>query len=295
MAKNITLALGLLVCLAPSALAQDLFLTNAQIVDPAAQEVRQGNLLIRDGLIAGEPEQAPADFSGETVDLDGKWVIPGLNDLHTHSYGNMGPGNTFDMVGTAGVAQRMLYAGVTGFMDLFGPEDALYGVREQQRAGELGGANLFASLSCLTATEGHCTEYSIPTRVMDSPDNARRVVADLAQKRPDVVKIVYAPTGRMPSIDKATLAAVATASENSIKTVIHVQSWQDVRDAAEVGASAVKHVPRDTIPGDEAHLVILDASPLDDIRNTQRIALVIHHGKMVDREELLATDPGWSQ
>ena len=42
-------------------------------------------------------------------------------------------------------------------------------------------------------------------------------------------------------------------------------------------------------PGDEANLVVLDASPLDDIRNTQRIALVIHHGKMVDREGLLAT------
>ena len=42
--------------------------------------------------------------------------------------------------------------------------------------------------------------------------------------------------------------------------------------------------------GDEANLIILDASPLDDIRNTQRIALVIHHGKLVDREGLLAPD-----
>ena len=434
--KRLALMLCLVVCLAPAALAQDLFLTNARIVDPAAQEVRQGNLLIRDGVIAGEPDQAPADFSGETVDLEGKWVLPGLNDLHTHSFGNQGPGNTFDMVGTAAVARRLLYAGVTGFLDLFGVEASLYGLREQQRAGELGGADLFASLSCLTATEGHCTEYGFPTRVMDSPEDARRVVADLAQKRPDVVKIVYAPTGRMPSIDKATLAAaVATASEHGLKTVIHINTWQDVRDAVEVGASAVTHVPLDSIPddvapllaergvasiptlavqteladflydpevldnplaraltteallgayrtdaivqrfadsrerleqrtavilasvkamadagvtiltgtdagnwgtiqgysahrelvklvaagltpwqalaastteagvflgrsfgvrpGDEANLVVLDASPLDDIRNTQRIALVIHHGAIVDREGLLA--PGRSQ
>ena len=101
-AKHITLALCLIGCLAPAALAQDLFLTNAHLVDPAAQEVRQGSLLIRDGVIVGAPDQAPADFSGETVDLEGKWVLPGLNDLHTHSFGNQGPGNAFDMVGMLG-------------------------------------------------------------------------------------------------------------------------------------------------------------------------------------------------
>ena len=120
MAKNSILAVSLVFCLAPLALAQDLLLTNAQIIDPASQAVRQGHLLLRDGVIAATPDQIPADFSGQTIDLEGQWVIPGLNDLHTHSYGNMGPGNAFDVVGISGVAQRMLYAGVTGFMDLFG-------------------------------------------------------------------------------------------------------------------------------------------------------------------------------
>ena len=34
-------------------------------------------------------------------------------------------------------------------------------------------------------------------------------------------------------------------------------------------------------PGDEANLVILDASPIDDIANTQRISAVISRGKLV--------------
>lgn len=244
-----------LICTLMSAtplLAQDLFLTNARIVDPAAQEIRDGNLLIQGGVIIGSPDRAPDDFTGETIDVEGQWVIPGLNDLHTHAYGNMAPGNTFDSPGTAIVARRMLYAGVTGFLDLFGREDVLYELRAQQRAGEAEGADVYASLSCLTATEGHCTEYGIETRTMDSPDEARAVVADLAAKKPDVVKIVYSPTGEMPSIDRATMAAaVATASENGIRTVIHVNTWDDVRDAVEVGASAVTHVPHpEPIPDD---------------------------------------------
>ena len=51
--KHLTLALGLIVCLAPAAPAQDLFLTNARIVDPAAQEVRQASA--RPGPSAGFP------------------------------------------------------------------------------------------------------------------------------------------------------------------------------------------------------------------------------------------------
>jgi hypothetical protein len=38
--------------------------------------------------------------------------------------------------------------------------------------------------------------------------------------------------------------------------------------------------------GDEATLVILDASPLDDMANTERIAAVVLRGVVVDRGEL---------
>jgi len=257
LALSLGVFLGTLAVNVPGASAQDLFLVNGQIVDPDTEEIHAGNLLILAGRIAGSPDRAPADFTGETIDLNGKWVIPGLIDLHTHAYGNMAPGGAMDGPGTQVVANRMLYAGVTAFLDLFGSEQSLHALRARQHAGEVGGADLYASLSCLTATEGHCTEYGTPTRVMDSPEEAREVVADLATKRPDVVKIVYAPTGRMPSIDRETLAAaVSTATENGIRTVIHINTWEDVRDAVQVGATAVTHVPRsEVIPPDLAQLM----------------------------------------
>ena len=70
------------------AAAQELLLTNAHIVDPKARKVRTGALLIRDGVIVGTPSRAPRNFSGQILYLKGKWIIPGLNDLHTHSFGN---------------------------------------------------------------------------------------------------------------------------------------------------------------------------------------------------------------
>ena len=38
--------------------------------------------------------------------------------------------------------------------------------------------------------------------------------------------------------------------------------------------------------GDEGTLVVLDASPLDDIRNTERVNTVILRGTVVDRDAL---------
>ena len=135
-ARVLTLLFGALSATpALPALAQDLFLTNARIVDPAAQAIRQANLLILEGVITGSPERAPVGFRGQTIDLAGKWVIPGLNDMHTHAYGNMA-GDAYDGPGTEVVSKRMLYAGVTGFLDLFGREDVLYRLRASQRAGQ---------------------------------------------------------------------------------------------------------------------------------------------------------------
>jgi len=39
-------------------------------------------------------------------------------------------------------------------------------------------------------------------------------------------------------------------------------------------------------PGDEANLVVLSASPIEDIRNTQQISMVIQHGRVIDRDTL---------
>ena len=235
----------------------DLYLVNANLVDPATREVRGGNLLIRDGKITSAPAKPPADFKGRTIDLSGKWVIPGLIDLHAHTYGNVDTtGTPIDRPNTPGVALRMLYAGVTAFLDLFGNEDELFTWRQQQREGVFGGADLFASLTCLTATGAHGTEYGPKPRITDSPEQARQAVESLKARRPDVIKIIYDLGSGLRSIDKPTLlAAVSAARQNGIKTVIHVSAWEGVRDAVDAGATAITHTPGGPIPEDLARLM----------------------------------------
>ncbi len=226
--------------------AQSLLLTNANIVDPQTEQIVHGHLLIENKLITASLQDIPENFTGQIIDVKNKWIIPGLNELHTHSFGNRGPGGASNFVGTTGTAKLMLSAGVTSLLDLFGHEAQLFEDRKQQQAGEIAGADILTSLSCLTATKGHCTEYGVPTRVMNSAEQAIEVVNDLAKKSPDVIKIVYSQHGRLPSIDKATLtAAIDTANKHHIKTIIHISSVDDMRDAILAGASALTHLPDD--------------------------------------------------
>ena len=226
-------------------MGQNLLLKQGQFIDPELKKVTTGNLLIESGMVSGFVNDAPPQFEGTILELDGKYVLPGFIDMHTHSYGNMGPNFTvMDMTMTPGVAYRMLYAGVTAFLDLFSAEQYILPLRDQQRAGAWTGASLFASGPILTATGGHGTEYGIPTRTINTPEEAVAVIDSLAKSRPDVVKIVYDTQGNMPTIDKMTLeAAIETAKSHSLRVVVHIGTWKDVEDALDAGANAVTHTP----------------------------------------------------
>jgi imidazolonepropionase-like amidohydrolase len=201
-------------------------------------------------------ETVPSDFGGTRIDLGGRFVIPGLVDMHTHSIGNFAPGIAPQFAGADVVSRWYLYAGVTAFLDLFNAEDYILGLRDQRRSEGGVGAEIFASGPCLTATNGHCSEYGVPTRIVDTPEDARREIDGLAPRRPDVIKIVYDNArygaNSRPTVDRATLEAVITnAKRHGLKTIVHVGTWDDVRDAVMAGAAAVTHTPQSSpVPPD---------------------------------------------
>ncbi len=228
--------------------AQDLALADAVVLNPADESVKRGVLLIEAGRVSGIMPHVPPEFAGQILDLQGRFVIPALADLHTHSWGNASLGATPQVLGPQGTANAALYNGVAFVLDLFSPEQMIFEFRNRRRNEGTQGAVLFAAGPCFTSTNGHCSEYGIPTRIVNTPEEARHEVADLAVSAPDVVKVVYdhKPYGSfsMPTVDLATLSTLLeTAREHGLRTVVHVGTWQDLREAAAAGADAVTHTP----------------------------------------------------
>lgn len=247
--------LGVAILAATSPMAgQTLALTNAVVLNPADESVKRGVVLIDGGRMRGIAPGIPSEFSGQILDVEGRFVIPALADLHIHSWGHASPGGTPQLLGPAGASRVALYNGVAFILDLFSPEQMILEFRDRQRDDGAQGAVLLAAGPCFTATNGHCSQFGYPTRIVDTPDEARQEVADLAASAPDVVKIVYDHQFFMPTINQPTLAAlIESAGEHGLTTVVHVGTWRDMREAAAAGADAVTHTPGPAaIPSDLA-------------------------------------------
>jgi len=286
--KSFTSSVVALFALPAGLAAQNLALTDAVVLNPADESIHRGVVVIEDGRIRNLTDALPPDFDGPTLNLGDRYVIPALADLHTHSFGNASPGGMPQLLGPGGTARAALYTGVAFVLDLFSPEDMILGFRDGQRADGPQGAMLFAAGPCLTATNGHCSEYGVPTRIVDTPEDARREVADLAGKAPDVVKIVYdhqSYGGRsMPTVDLATLTAVLeTAQEHGLRTVVHIGTWQDVRDAVLAGADAITHTPGPQPPPADLAALMVESGTY----HIPTLAVQSEFARMVDDPGLL--------
>ncbi len=76
------LLFSVFVAAAWNAHAVEIAFENAIVLDPATESTQTGTLLVRDGHVVGVIESTPSDFHGQRIDLGGRWVIPGLADMH---------------------------------------------------------------------------------------------------------------------------------------------------------------------------------------------------------------------
>lgn len=82
----------LLFCCAP-ALAQTVAVRAGNLIDPATGNVAKNQvILVRDGKIAQVGASVQIPQGAQVIDLSSSWVMPGLNDAHTHLTVGPAPG-----------------------------------------------------------------------------------------------------------------------------------------------------------------------------------------------------------
>ena len=88
------LSAALLSLFATSAAAEAVQLHAGHLIDPGTGKVTDDRLLtIADGKIARDEPWQGAKREGQLIDWSGKWVLPGLIDLHTHVADGYGQGD----------------------------------------------------------------------------------------------------------------------------------------------------------------------------------------------------------
>ncbi|MBS2014734.1 MAG: amidohydrolase family protein [Deltaproteobacteria bacterium] len=216
----------------------DTVLVNASVVDPSTRTKKVGAVVVERGAVkevlwgrVSASSIARHSASGmRIVDLRGKWLLPGLSDLHTHLFfGNSSPhgfeeASSQDNASQEQLGNRYLHAGVTTYLDLFSPNDAaddpatslgggslnIFDLRARERSGQIVHPRSFVAGPLFMVPGSHGVEnfaagdviridvkdaqgqpLSAPKLEALTYDVKRRVEQLIDARHPDVIKIVY--------------------------------------------------------------------------------------------------------
>lgn len=217
----------------------DLFVfTNATIwngVDADAAE--NAALLTRDGEVKGIIDMNDPSYptGAETVDLEGRFVIPGLINAHGHVGMADGLQTGPEVHSEENVRDQLnLYAayGITTVVSLGDePQEAFY-VRDEGNFAEYGSARLF---------------MSGPVLKPDSPGEARVEVSELMENNPDWTKIrVDDGLGTREKMTEEIYSEVIAASHSyDVPLAAHIVDLEDAKGIVRNNGNLIAHSVRD--------------------------------------------------
>jgi imidazolonepropionase-like amidohydrolase len=231
-----------------------LLLRNLTYVDPVARcLVPDVAIAAQDGRIEAMGPDAAVDGA---LDAGGRFLVPGLMDMHIHLRPRSHQGPTTDrpvttMVGDVadreGLVSRLhsfLYSGVTSVYDAGNDAGMILALREEERAGRLLAPRIFCTGSLLTCPGGHGSAMAV--EIASLPADLPRLDAYLARE-PDVVKVTYDEHGwgvrpLIPILDVPTFRGIVDRSHAARRRVtVHVSNELRAREAVACGADALAH------------------------------------------------------
>jgi len=221
---------------------------------------------VDDGRIVGIG-QGLAVPGAQRRDFTGRYIVPGLIDLHCHvTYSG---GRVEDEL-TQSVQERTLHAahnasvtlrsGVTTARDPGGIDHIDIAVRDAVAAGRIEGPNLRAAGQMIAMTGGHGWFYGIEG---DGPDAIRRLVREQIKARADWIKFMasggFAEAHESPEavqldLDELT-AGVREAKKAGRKATAHAHPAQAMKNAILAGCDSIEHA---SFPDDECIDLLLE-------------------------------------
>lgn len=235
------------------------------------------SVLVEDGKIAGiipNTNKLPQGY--ETVNLDGKYVMPGLINMHVHLAGNGKPQKkqrdneklVKTIMGSAltrGVAYRMvcgfakneLFGGVTTIRTVGGLGDFDTRLRDEISKGRKAGPRILAANQGISVPGGH-----MAGSVAIAAHNTEEAIGHLEKcekEKVDLIKLMITGgvmdakekgvPGEVKMSAQMVKAVCERAHEKGYKVAAHVESTDGVKLALENGVDSIEHgaMPTDEI------------------------------------------------
>jgi imidazolonepropionase-like amidohydrolase len=246
----------------PQANSLRLNIVNARLVDAAGNRiVDDKHVHIEDGRIVAIVDAASDPSDWPKLDAAGKYLLPGLIDVHTHLQApirsTLAPFDfkfLVECIFSQYAPNRRAYveSGVTSVRDLGGPAAPAYQMRAALQAHRLLGPRLFVVGRLVTSPHGHPVGTIWNSQVSrqgailasDSASLISGLECNYAAGPPDAVKFIYGTIGLAKErLSPALLEqGIAWASSHKLISVVHAETTEEVTEAARAGATGVEHV-----------------------------------------------------
>ena len=210
---------------------QVLAIAHATVIDPATGSVRTDQTVV---IAAGRIQRVvpSANYQPEKrariIEARGKYLIPGLWDMHVHIAGiSADPAWSKDVILPLLIAQ-----GITAVRDMGGNLSVLRTWKQDIEAGKLVGPHIFAG-GPMIVPSGKKTPEQWPVTTVEE---AQVAVRELKQQGADFIKIISVPSREI------FFAIAEEARKEKIPFVGHVPLAVTAAEASDAGMRSIEHI-----------------------------------------------------
>ena len=231
---------------------------------------QKGMMILTEGekIESVVPQTAKAPDGYQQVDLNGRYIMPGLINMHLHLPASGRPKKKEDdnvkkvrlLTGNAlfrrivrsmceRYAKTQLMSGVTTIRTMGGVLDVDSQIRDRIDQGKITGSRILAADMAVSVEGGHMA-HSL-AYAAHSQDEARSLVRKILKGRPDVIKLMITggvldakakgEPGELKMPAEYVKAACDEAHRAGLKVAAHVESTEGVRCALKNGVDTIEH------------------------------------------------------
>lgn len=231
----------------------DVLISNVTLIDGTGRPAIAGASVLVEGdrisRVSRQALQAPAGT--QEIDGTGKFMIPGLMDVHIHLRGGVNVTKDGFTEGTQDYAegiqalQGYLYSGVTAVYDAGNRPDYIFGLREMERSGEIVAPHVYTTGGIVTYPGSHGSGPG--AYLVDAWPDAKPIVDEHITRKPDIVKFTLEERGwgARPMITLLPPELLQTLIEyyndQGIRATAHTSSELRARQAIYAGIDALAH------------------------------------------------------
>lgn len=259
---------------------KDIIIKNVHLIDGNGNEYSRVNVMIQEGKIAQISDKRIHNSRATVIDADGKTLMPGLIDSHTHMQGTMYKSEEESDEFLAKRVQSIFMDnifpyGITTIKELGSPRNFIYKLRDKINRGEIIGPNLLIVGPNITAKGGHPAitlggdnpwiRKELAAEVSNEED-ARKIVQELAEHKVDFLKIVYQGGQyfyfdtelRIQKLDiRFVNIIIEESAKRNLKVTAHVRNKADVMELLQTKLYGIEHgITEEDINGDDPILEI---------------------------------------